>query len=197
MIVPDFSVMTEDEANGWAKLNNVNLTIQEKYSTVGKGVFISQETASGTSIQEGGQIIATYSLGRVPLSSFIGRTKLDMLDWQSEINSKGGRINISFSEAYGSKGTAGKIISQSVENDYISPGTAVKAVVSLGMKLLSPDFTGKTEDECASLAQSAGIDVIFDYQGSGSIDKGYVISQNPAANTVITDADKINVVVST
>lgn len=197
MIVPDFSVMTEDEANGWAKLNNVNLTIQEKYSTVGKGVFISQGTTSGTSIQEGGQIIATYSLGRVPLSSFIGRTKLDMLDWQSEINSKGGRINISFSEAYGSKGTAGKIISQSVENDYISPGTAVKAVVSLGMKLLSPDFTGKTEDECASLAQSAGIDVIFDYQGSGSIDKGYVISQNPAANTVITDADKITVVVST
>ncbi len=197
VIVPDFSSMTPEEASVWAKQNNVTLTVQQKYSSTAKGVLLEQATAAGSSIKGGDEIFVTYSLGKVELASFVGKTKLDILNWQTTINSQGGNIKLTFSNAYGSKGTVGKIISQSNANDYVSPGTTVNVIISLGMKLLAPDFSGKTEDECTALAQAAGVAVIFDYKGSSSAARGYVISQNPAKDTVMTDADTITVLIST
>lgn len=196
--VPDFSSMSQDQANAWAKLNNVTLTIQEKYSkNNNKGKVLSQSVKAGTSIKAGDEVDLTYSLGRIDVSSFVGKNKMEMLNWQNEANTKGADLTITFTQSYGGKGTSGQIISQSVMSTYVDPGTKISAVVSLGMQVLAPDFSGMTESQCSAAAQTAGITVLFNYQYSSSVTKGVMISQSPAKGTVMSDADTVTVNIST
>jgi beta-lactam-binding protein with PASTA domain len=195
--VPDFSTMTQEDANSWAKPNNVTLIIKSLYSSdQSQGSLISQDIAAGTHIQTGDEIKMTYSLGQIEVASYVGRTKLDIVNWQNEVNAKGGNITLTFSKAYGDKGTADKIIRQSIKNDFVNPGSKITVVISLGMKLLTPDFSGKSENECKAIAQSTGITVLFNYKHSDTIVIGYVISQNPAANSVMTDANPVAVTIA-
>ncbi len=196
--VPDFSSMSQDQANAWAKLNNITLTIQEKYSkNNNKGKVLSQSVKAGTSIKAGDEVDLTYSLGRIDVSSFVGKNKMEMLNWQNEANTKGADLTITFTQSYGGKGTSGQIISQSVMSTYADPGTKISAVVSLGMQVLAPDFSGMTESQCSAAAQTAGITVLFNYQYSSSVTKGVMISQSPAKGTVMSDADTVTVNIST
>lgn len=197
IIVPDFTGLTQDEATSWAKASNVTLIVTEEYSSsYAKGDLIRQSLLSGNSMRTGEEIRLAYSAGLIDVSSFIGKTKLDILNWQTGINAKGANISLSFSEAYGEKGTAGKIISQSVQNDTVKPGSKINVVVSLGMRLLAPDLTGKTEAECKSIAQSGGLTILFSYQKSSTVANGLVISQSPAGQTVMTDDDPITAVIA-
>ena len=197
VIVPNFSSMSEDEANTWAKTNNVTLIVKEIYSSKNnKGTLLSQSISAGSSIEGSDELKLTYSLGQIDVESYIGKTKLDILNWQKEVNTKNGNISLSFITAYGSKGSSGKIISQSIKNDYVVPGAKISVVVSLGKKLLTPDFSGLTESGCNSLAQSSGVTIVFTYKTSSSVVKGTVIAQSPAKNTVITDAKAITITVA-
>jgi beta-lactam-binding protein with PASTA domain len=195
--VPDFSILTQEDANSWAKANNIPLDIQQRYSgDIGQGSLISQGTAAGTSIAAGDEIKLMYSLGQIEVASYVGRTKIDMVNWLNDVNSKGGNISITFSKAYGDKGTADKIIRQSIKNDYINPGTRITVVISLGMRLLAPDFAGKTEAECRQMAQTAGLTILFTYKHSDTVAIGHAISQSPAASTVTTDANPVTVTIA-
>lgn len=197
VVVPNFSAMSEDEANTWAKTNNVTLIVKEIYSSKNdKGTLFSQSISAGSSIEGSDELKLTYSLGQIDVASYVGKTKLDILNWQKEVNTKSANISLTFNTAYGSKGSSGKIISQSIKNDYVVPGTKIKVVVSLGKKLLTPDFSGLTESGCSSLAQSSGVTVVFTYKASSSVIKGTVIAQNPVKNTVITDAKAITITIS-
>lgn len=197
IIVPDFTGLTQDEAASWAKANNISLIVTEAHSSSdAKGDLIRQSLLSGTSLKTGDEIRLVYSAGLIEVSSFIGKTRLDILSWQTEVNARGGDISLSFSEAYGEKGSAGKIISQSVQNDTVKPGSKISVVVSLGMRLLAPDLTGLTEAECKAIAQSAGLTILFNYQKSSTVANGLVISQSPAMQTVMTDDDPIIAVIA-
>ena len=197
IVVPDFSTMTQAEATSWGKANNVTLTTLSRYSSQdNEGRLTSQSVAADTSVRAGDEIRLTYSLGRVDVTSFVGKTKIDFMNWLKGVNANGADLTISFGESYGEKGSVGKIISQSVKNDFVSPGSRISAVVSLGMKVLTPDFSGKTVAECTSLAQSSGITVLFDYQASDTVGRGLVITQSPARDAIITDATPVTVVVS-
>ncbi|MEI8200398.1 MAG: PASTA domain-containing protein [Eubacteriales bacterium] len=195
--VLDFSAMTQDEATAWAKSNNITLTIIEKYSSSNdKGKLYAQSVSAGTSMKAGDELKLTYSLGRVDIASFIGQSKLEITTWQNTANTKSADIHLKFTTDYGEKGSSGKIISQSIKNDFVDPGTTITVTVSLGMKLLAPDFSGITQAQCSALGQSEGVTVLFNYQNSTTVGYGYVISQSPASNTVLTDADHITVVIS-
>jgi len=197
IIVPDFTSLTQDEATSWAKASNVTLIITEEYSSsYAKGNLIRQSQMPGASTKVGEEIRLVYSAGLIDVSSFIGKTKLDILNWQAGVNAKGANISLSFSEAYGEKGSAGKIISQSVQNDTVKPNSKISVVVSLGMRLLTPDLTGMTESECKTIAQSNGLTILFTYQKSSTVANGLVISQSPARQTVITDDDTITAVIA-
>lgn len=197
IIVPDFTGLIQDEASSWAKASNITLVVTEEFSSsYAKGELIRQSLISGTSMKTGEEIRLVYSAGLIDVSSFIGKTKLDVLNWQTGINAKGANISLSFSEAYGDKESAGHIISQSVQNDTIRPGSKISFVISLGMRLLAPDLAGKTESECKAIAQSSGLTVLFSYQKSSNVANGLVISQSPARQTVITDNDTLTAVIA-
>ena len=197
IIVPDFTGLTQDEATSWAKASNVTLIVTEEYSSsYAKGNLIRQSLMSESSMKTGDEIRLVYSAGLIDVSSFIGKTKLDILNWQTGVNAKGANISLSFSEAYGEKGSAGKIISQSVQNDTVKPGSKISVVVSLGMRLLAPELVGKTETECKTIAQSSGLTILFSYQKSSTVANGLAISQSPASQTVMTDDDTITAVIA-
>lgn len=197
IIVPNFAAMSIDEANAWAKLNGVTLTTQERYSSSNnKGTLYAQSIAAGSSMKASDELKLTYSIGRVDVASYIGKTKLELVTWQNTVNAKQANIHLNFSTAYGEKGSADKIISQSIKNDFVSPGTTINVVVSLGMKLLTPDFSKLTMAECTALGQSAGVTILYNYQYSTTVANGMVIGQSPARNTVMTDAKPVVIVIS-
>lgn len=177
---------------------NIRLTFTEAYGDKGSfGKIISQSIANdfintGTEIK----VVISKGMNQVEVSSFIGKTKLDIINWQREVNAENAGIKVIFTEAYGEKGSFGKIISQSIKNDYVNVGSEIKIVISKGMKVIVPDFSGRTEAECNAIANSSGISVIYDYQQDYSVPKGYSISQYPSKNTVITDEDPVSIVIS-
>lgn len=195
--VPALSAMTKEEATNWAKLNNTTLTVLEKYTdSVAKGKLYGQNRSSGSSMEEGEEIVVSYSLGKVEVADYVGKTKLDILNWQSTVNMKAGGIALEFSEDYGAQGSAGNIISQSVRNDYVSPGTRLNVVISKGMKLAVPALAGMPEADCSKMAKETGLEMLFDYAHSATVEKGLVISQTIAPDTIITDVDVLTVTVS-
>ncbi|MDD5603931.1 MAG: PASTA domain-containing protein [Eubacteriales bacterium] len=197
VVVPDFSIMSKDETDVWAKLNNISIITIDKYSdTFRKGVIFSQETAPGGKVSQGGNIVVNVSLGRVEIGSYIGKTRPEILSWQDQVNANSAGIDLVFSEDFGTKGSFGKIISQSIRDDLVNTGSSINITISKGMKVITPDFSGKKQDECMDIANDAGISLIFDYMQSDNTDKDYVISQTPLKGTVITDNETIRVVIS-
>lgn len=195
--VADLSTMTKDEANTWAKLNNVTLSLTEKYSdTKEKGKIYGQSISTNKSIEEGDTIKVNVSLGKIEIMNYVGKTKIDVLNWQTDANSKFANVKLIFTEGYGDKGSADKILSQSIKNDYISVGTTINVVISKGMKVVVPDFSGKTIAECNAMANNAGLNILYDYKNTTTIAKGLVISQSSPKDTVITDAEPIYIVIS-
>jgi len=66
------------------------------------------------------------------VASFLDKTKLDALNWAADANTKGANINLAFSTSYGDAGSIGKIIGQSIQNDYVTIGSNISFVISLG-----------------------------------------------------------------
>jgi beta-lactam-binding protein with PASTA domain len=195
--VLDFSSMTQDEATAWAKTNNVTLTILTKYTNSNNmGKVLAQSITAGTSMKAGDELRLTYSLGRVDVANYIGKTKLDIASWQNTANTKGANVQIKYVTDYGVKGSAGTIIAQSIKNDFVDPGTTITVTVSKGMKVLTPDFSGMTQSECTTLAQSSNVSILFNFQASSTVGNGLVISQSPDVNTVIADSDNIIITIS-
>ena len=195
--VLDFSSMTQDEATAWAKTNNVTLTILNKYTnTNNMGKLLTQSITAGTSMKAGDELKLTYSLGRVDVANYVGKTKLEIASWQNTANTKGANIQLKYITDYGEKGSSGNIIAQSIKNDFVDPGTTITVTVSKGMKVLTPDFSGMTQSECTTLAQSSNVSILFSYQASSTVGNGLVISQNPTVNTIISDADHIVITIS-
>ena len=195
--VLDFSSMTQDEATAWAKTNNVTLTILNKYTnTNNMGKLLTQSITAGTSMKAGDELKLTYSLGRVDVANYVGKTKLEIASWQNTANTKGANIQLKYITDYGEKGSSGSIIAQSIKNDFVDPGTTITVTVSKGMKVLTPDFSGMTQSECTTLAQSGNVSILFNYQASSTVGNGLVISQNPTVNTIISDADHIVITIS-
>lgn len=63
----DFSQMPKADIEAWCKTNKIRCSFTEAYSdTVGKGVFLSQSTNAGNTIEEGDKITISYSLGKEP-----------------------------------------------------------------------------------------------------------------------------------
>lgn len=197
VIVLDFTNQTVEEATSWAKLSGVNLTTIERYdSNIPKGKMIKQSLSKGIKMKMGDEIKLYYSLGKLDVASYVGKTKLDILAWQTEVNSKGANITLNFTEAIGSKGSIGKIIEQSIKDNQVATDATISVTVSKGATVMVPDFSGLTELECASLASSLGINVTYLYASSTTVDQGYLIKQLPSKGKLIGESEDVVLMIS-
>ncbi len=195
--VPVLTAMNKDEASAWARTNNVTLTIVESYTDAyGLGKIFKQNLSDGKTIAEGEEVKIFLSLGRVQVPSFIGKTKLEAQSWQQDVNAKGAGVTLTFTEAYSNGGTAGSIISQSLKNEMADTGENIAFVISKGMQLVVPDFTGKTEAEALELGRGLGIKILLEYQNSEEAERGYVLKQSVAKDSLMSDADIITLTIS-
>lgn len=176
----------------------ISLVFTEAKGDKGTSGKIISQSIQNDVVNTDAKISAVVSKGmnQVEVSSFIGKTRIDILNWQKEVNAENANIKLKFTEAYGEKGSSGKIINQSIKNDYVDIGSEIQVVMSKGMRVIIPDFSGKTEAECNTLANSSGISILFDYVRSSTVTKGFVVSQDPLPNSVTTDADAVTIQIS-
>ncbi len=197
VIVSDFSAQTKEEASAWAKQSGATITLVESYhSSIPKGQLIQQNLSKGTQIQAGDEIKLYFSLGRVDVANYIGKTKLDLLAWQTEVNSKGATITLKFKESTGAKGTFGKVIAQSSIDNQANTDAVIEVTVSKGAVVMVPDFGDLSETECAALANDLGLNVQYQYAASASVHQGYLIRQEPGKGALIGDSATVMLTIS-
>ena len=92
----------------------------------------------------------------------------------------------------------GIVISQSIkEGTEIEKESIVTLKVSKGEEIKVPNVVGKTKDEAESLLTEKGLTLKIEKESfSNKVNKGLVISQNPASSTTIDKGTIVSVVIS-
>lgn len=85
------------EAKAWALQKGVALNIVESYSdTYPSGTIFYQDCDEGRWIPVSKTVTVYYSLGKVFVPDFTGKSKPDMIKWRDEVNAEGADISLSF-----------------------------------------------------------------------------------------------------
>ncbi len=94
----------------------------------------------------------------------------------------------------------GEIISQDIEaGEMVDEGTMVQVVVSSGKgetDVPVPNLAGYTDNAAIGLLQDAGLEYVREYENSDTVPEGTVISQDPAADSMVPEGTKVTIVVS-
>lgn len=192
--VPSFYSMSKEDVTAWAKSAGINVSITEIYSsTVVKSSLISQSVNAGEFVQTGDTIKFQYSLGKIEIPDFTGKTRLEVLTWQREANLKGAAVIVNISEDYGEKGTFDKVVGQNIKNILSDPEIMLEITISKGAQVVVPDFSGLYEDEIAALAKDNLINLSLRYISDETFPLGLFISQSHEAGTIITDNVEVQV----
>jgi beta-lactam-binding protein with PASTA domain len=69
-------------------------------------------------------------LGEIQLSSYIGRTKLEVQNWLNEVNAKGAGITADFTYAHDKSKEMNIVVGQSLMNTSVPTGTAITFTLS-------------------------------------------------------------------
>lgn len=95
----------------------------------------------------------------------------------------------------------GLIIEQSVaKGEKVDKNTQIIVVVSSGKKAKEvqvADVTGRSREDAAKALEKQGLVVTIEEANSDSVEKGKVISTDPAAGTTVKEGDHVKVTVST
>ncbi len=165
--------------------------------TVTAGDVISQDPTAGTLALPGGEVKLLISLGPQPLAvpNVLGKIREEA---QTAIVAAGFTLG---TVAQGSSGTvpAGCVMSQNPPADaMMPPGTAVDLTVSQGPQSVAvPDIVGRAQSDAQATITGTGFSVgAVTQEWSAAVPTGSVISQNPAAGTVMIPGTAIDFVVS-
>jgi beta-lactam-binding protein with PASTA domain len=93
--------------------------------------------------------------------------------------------------------SAGVVISQSPASGVTVLGSsAVDFVVSLGKAVVVPDVEGMSQTDANLSLDALGLISIVDYEFSNTVPAGFVISQNPVAETTVSEGSSVEITVS-
>ncbi|MHC4335786.1 MAG: PASTA domain-containing protein, partial [Planctomycetota bacterium] len=196
VIVPDVVGTTEPNAN--LTITTSNLIVGEityEYSaTASPGVVISQSPASGVTVLGSSTIDLVVSLGEpVLVPDVVGISETDA---NLTLNTAGLTSVVTYE--FNNTVLAGIVISQNpVALTTVHRGSSVEISVSLGPPVYIPDVVGMNEVEANSTVAAAGLaigNIVLEY--SDTISAGEVISQNPAAGSVVPMESYVDIVVS-
>jgi eukaryotic-like serine/threonine-protein kinase len=172
-------------------------TIEINSDEVNEGLIIKTNPKAGKVVKEGSEIDIYQSIGKemVGMSNYVGRQYDDIIRLLEKKNFK----DIRKTEEYDSS-EPGTIIKQfPEETEKIVPeDTVIEFTVSKGPeKIKLKDLTGMTASEVSEYANSYGLTIdSTSEEYHESIEKGKVISQNPAQGTELSKGSKVTVVIS-
>jgi beta-lactam-binding protein with PASTA domain len=175
----------------------VGTVSQQNDNTVPAGNVISQNPTAGTLVGTGSTVNLVVSLGPASVSvpGVVGQTQGAA---ESAITSVGLVVG-TVTQQNDNSVPAGNVISQSpTAGTLVSAGSAVNLVVSLGpADVAVPDVTGLSQAAAENAITTAGLAVgTVTQQNSNTVPAGNVISQNPAAGSLVAPGSGVSFVVS-
>ena len=166
-------------------------------ASVPSGMVLTQDPEGGTTTGAGATVDLVVSQGPQPVAvpNVVGLSRADALATIAAAGLSAGSVVQGSSETV----PVGIIMSQTPAAGTMQPpGTPVDMVVSQGPEPVAiPDVVGKPQDNAQATLTGAGFVVgIVTQAWSASAPQGSVISQDPAAGTVMIPGTPVNLVVS-
>jgi serine/threonine-protein kinase len=185
-------------ADAQARLDDAGLTAR-----VGKGEFdptapvdqvLAQRPAPGTALERGSEVVLVPSLGPPPVRvpNLVGKTIPEARAALGKVGLELGEPTERYDEEY----EAGQIVGQSVPaKDRLPQGSTVDVVVSQGPAPVPvPKVVGETQENAQGLLAPWVVNVETEY--SDTVERGYVISQDPQRRTKLQPGETVTIVVS-
>ncbi len=190
--LPDFMSMTSDEVKAWADGNYMSkVRISAEFNeSVPAGKVVSFNVNDSTVVNEvrrDASIVVVVSKGpeeetaTIKVPDFKTKSLAECFTFAKENG-----ITLTVNEEYDDYAPAGTIMSQSVKADQmVAKGTEITLVVSLGKRIVVPDFSDYYKEAATAKASQLGITATLTEQYSGS-SAGAFISQSIKVDTVYT-----------
>ena len=132
----------------------------------------------------------------IPLPNFVNMTREE-----AEQTAKDKKLQLQIDEQYDKEVELGRVISQEpgyMENYTIKENSTVKLVISKGSNTkIVPKVTGETYDNAVALLEEQELVVERVEESSDKVEAGYVIKQEPEAETELNAGETVKVYVST
>ena len=166
------------------KLNKV-----EVYSDSPTGTVVDQNPSAGSTVDNNSTITLTVSIGKPTVSNFASQTLASLQNQINTLNAKGAKLTLSkLPEQNSDTVGKGNLISNS--HGQVSVGTSISYVISKGRAVTVNTFVGTKNVSQSYLKFNVS------YQFSDTVEKDFVISQNPSAGTVLDEGSTVSLVVS-
>lgn len=180
--VPNFSLMSVQEANLFGDSSSMDLNVVEVYhATVKEGNFIKQSEKPNAVADKNSSVTVEYSLGsEVHIPSFKGQPLGNLeshIDTENDLLAK---LSVQIVEQFDDSVPYGEIIAQSVANKSTEVGSTIKVIVSRGESYTVPNLKSLTEEYAVQKAEDYGIGIIIEYIKVEGQQSGTVYSQSPA-----------------
>ncbi len=177
--VIDMTEMSKFEAELWATQNEISLTFIERYSDQYPfDTLFGQSVVEGI-IPAGEQMYVYQSLGKITIDNFKGKSRLELLDWQKNINSKGGNVLVTYEYVVDTNETRGTILEQSIKEDYIALNAIVHVEVSgTDNGVIVPKMSSWDKAEIEAWCERNDVPVRFEEYYDEDEPAGEIISQN-------------------
>lgn len=175
--VPDLKGQTSEEA--MRTLSSYGLNGQEGDSTfsdsVKEGCVASQDQQAGSSLNKGDTVVFHLSKGveNVSVPNVVGAT---VSNAENSLKNAGFKVNTSY--RYSSSTPEGRVISQDPSGTAPRGSTVTIAISNGPEEAQVPNVSGESEADATSTLKNAGFEVSVKHMASGTVEKGYVISQD-------------------
>jgi eukaryotic-like serine/threonine-protein kinase len=181
---PALEMLSQAEAQTVADKSGLSVQFDQAYSeTTPVGLVATTDPGPGAKVRDGGQLVAYLSKGpeRHPMPTVAGLSVQAATAALDAASLSVGKVTESYSDAV-AKGTV--ISAQYKPGTSLKPDATVDLVVSIGPKPITiTDVTGKKTADAKKVLEKAGFEVTVEEKNSDDVDKGLVISQDPAKGT--------------
>lgn len=193
VLVPDVTGKAVTEAESLLKSTGLQSQRQNVIgSKTAQDIVIAQKPSRGETVPKGTVVILSVSLGVVVpnvTNQSIGDATAQLQDsglQAQPVNERSSTVQ------------KGLVISQNPQPDStVSSGSTVTLTVSLGDKVTVPKVIEELVEAASKQLQDSGLQVKLTYQSSGGIIKGFVINQDPPADTSVSFGSTVTLTVST
>ncbi len=194
------SVVGQPQAEAETAITAAGLKVgqitQEATLAVAPGLVVSQSPSADTKVKEGSTVdISVAVIPQVAVPDVVGQTESAASATLAEEGLRIGTITYAFS----SSAAAGSITAQTpAATTQVSVGSAVNVTVSKGVEQGQvPNVVGLSQSDAETTLEGAGFKVTITTATSTDVPAGDVMSQSPAAGTVIAAGSTVTIKVST